>query len=182
MNRNQLICRGFRGSERTTSDNKRHNGFTLMELLIVIAIILILMLMAIPTIGNMKRNANKVSALQSIRTIQQMETVYAENFPTNGYACSLSALGGDQGSGAPSPTSAHLIPGDLATGFKSGYIFNITGCTKVSVGGVDRITGYTITAVPQTVGKTGDAGFCADDEGPIKEDPSGATNCTQLVQ
>jgi type IV pilus assembly protein PilA len=51
----------------------------------------------------------------------------------------------------------------------------------VSASGTDRVTSYTITAVPQTVGKTGDSGFCGDDYG-IKSDPAGGTNCTQLVQ
>ena len=43
--------------------------------------------------------------------------------------------------------------------FKDGYIFSINNCTKVTASGTDRITSYTITAVPQTVGKTGDSGY-----------------------
>jgi type IV pilus assembly protein PilA len=158
------------------------NGFTLMELLIVIAIILILMLMAIPTIGSLKKSANRTSAIQSIRAIQQAETMYSSTYPSNGYACSLEALGGESSAGQASPTSAHLLQGDLTSGFKSGYIFTIGKCSKVNVNGVDRITSYTVTAVPQTVGKTGDSGYCGDDDGPIKQDPTGGSNCTQLVQ
>ncbi len=52
----------------------------------------------------------------------------------------------------------------------------------MTVNGTDRITGYTVTAVPQTVGKTGDSGYCSDQFGTIKYDPTGGTNCTQLVQ
>ena len=48
--------------------------------------------------------------------------------------------------------------------------------------GTDRITGYQVTAVPQTVGKTGDRGFCSDQFGTIKADPAGGTNCTQAIQ
>ena len=49
----------------------------------------------------------------------------------------------------------------------------------MTVNGVDRFNSYTITAVPQTVGKTGDRGFCSDQSGIIKYDPAGGTNCTQ---
>ncbi|SPE19233.1 conserved exported hypothetical protein [Candidatus Sulfotelmatomonas gaucii] len=159
------------------------NGFTLMELLIVIAIILILMLMAIPTIGVMKKHANEVSAINSLRALTQAEIQYESTYPANGYACALTSLGGEPGSGAPSPTSAQLIGADLASGYKSGYLFSITNCQKVTINGTDKITAYTITAVPQAVGKTGDRGFCTDQfGGAAKYDPAGGTNCTQLLQ
>jgi type IV pilus assembly protein PilA len=178
MNRNFPLT----GSRRGAQNDRQPNGFTLMELLIVIAIILILMLMAIPTIGSLKKSANRTSAIQSIRAIQQAETMYSTTYPANGYACSLAALGGEQSAGAASPTSAQLLQGDITSGFKSGYIFTVTCAGKVTVNGVDRFNSYTVTAVPQTVGKSGDSGFCADDSGPIKQDPTGGSNCTQLVQ
>ena len=85
------------------------NGFTLMELLIVIAIILILMLMAIPTIGVMKKHANDTSAINSLRAITQAEIQYESTYPAQGYACSLASLGGDPNSG---PTGvATMAPG-----------------------------------------------------------------------
>jgi len=175
MNRTNLNCRTNRPSQP--------NGFTLMELLIVISIILILMLMAIPTMGNMKRNANETSAIQSLHAISMAEIQYESTYPANGYACTLQALGGDPNSGPPSPTSAQLLQGDLASGSKSGYTFALSNCTKVSVNGQDRITGFTVTAVPQTVGKTGNRGFCSDQfGGEPKYDPAGGTNCTQLLQ
>ncbi len=157
-------------------------GFTLMELLIVMAIIAILMLIAIPTVGSLKKRANDLSAIQSIRAISQAQLQFESTYPTNGFACSLQALGGDPKSGAPSPTNAQMLQGDLSSGVKSGYIFNITNCTKVNLNGSDRITGYQITAVPQTVGQTGDRGFCSDQFGTIKADPAGGTNCTQSIQ
>ncbi len=159
------------------------NGFTLMELLIVIAIILILMLMAIPTIGVMKKHANETSAINSLRALTQAEIQYESTYPANGYACALTSLGGDPGSGPPTPTSSQLIGADLASGYKSGYVFNITNCQKVTINGTDKITAYTITAIPQAVGKTGDRGFCTDQFGGApKYDPAGGTNCTQLLQ
>lgn len=158
------------------------NGFTLMELLIVMAIIAILMLIAIPTVGSLKKNANELSAKKSIQTIQQAEMEYESTYPANGYACTLAALGGDPSAGAPSPTGAQMIQGDLTSGYKSGYVFTIGNCQKVTVNGTDRVTSYTVTGVPQTVGKTGNNGFCSDQGGTIKSDPTGGTNCTQLVQ
>ena len=152
-----------------------------MELLIVMAIIAILMLIAIPTVGSLTKKANDLSAIQSIRAISQAELQYESTYPSNGFACSLTALGGDPSAGAPSATAAQMLQGDLTSGFKSGYIFAIANCTKVTVNSTDRYTGYTVTAVPQTVGKTGDRGFCSSEVGTIKFDPAGGSNCTQTL-
>jgi len=177
-------ARSFRltnGIERAVG-SREPNGFTLMELLIVMAIIAILMLIAIPTVGSLKKRANDLSAVNSVQTITKAELQYESTYPANGYSCTLAALGGDPAAGAPSPTAAQILPMDLASGFKSGYIFTITNCSKVTINGTDRITGFAVTAVPQTVGKTGDRGFCSDQFGTIKYDPAGATNCAQTLQ
>jgi type IV pilus assembly protein PilA len=166
---------------RRNRRNTPTNGFTLMELLIVMAIVVILTLLAIPTVGSFRKSANKISAMKSIQAIQMAESMYMQNYGSLGYTCSLPALGGEPSAGAPTPAAAQLLKSDLTSGYKDGYIFSIGNCTKVTAGGTDRITSYTITAVPQTVGRTGDVGFCADDAG-IKSDPVGGTNCTQLVQ
>jgi type IV pilus assembly protein PilA len=157
------------------------NGFTLMELLIVMAIIAILMLIAIPTVGSLKKRADDLSARQSIHAIQQAEIQYSDTYPANGYACTLPALGGDPNSGAPSTAGAQILQADITSGYKSGYIFTITCKDKVTVNGVDRFNSYAITAVPQTVGKTGDVGYCSDQNGTIRFDPAGGTSCTQML-
>jgi type IV pilus assembly protein PilA len=187
MNRTISLLNGRGGGQRPTSNSDGHqgqgrtpaNGFTLMELLIVIAIILILMLMAIPTIGSLKKKANETSAVNSVQVIAKAELQYESTYPANGYACTLTALGGDPKSGAPSPASAQILQPDLTSGFKSGYIFAIACKDKVTVNGVDRFNSYAVTAVPQTVGTTGDRGFCSDQVGTIQYDPAGGTNCTQ---
>ena len=178
MNRKSLCAR----SRRETRQFDDAGGFTLMELLIVIAIILILMLMAIPTIGSLKKKANETSAINSMQVINKAEVQYSSTYPINGFACALPALGGDPASGAPSATSAQILQQDLATGDKSGYLFTVSNCSKVTVNGQDRFTGYTVTAVPETVGKTGDRGFCSDQFGTIKQDPTGGSNCSQPLQ
>ena len=167
---------------RSCSSLSREDGFTLMELLIVISIIVILMLIAIPTANTIRKHTNEVSAQKSLQTIEQAQSMYATNYPTNGFACSLTSLAGEPSSGPPSATSAQILNGQIATGIKDGYIFNITNCTKVTVNNTDRITGYTVTAVPATIGKSGDRGFCVESGGAIKMDPAGGTNCTQMVQ
>jgi len=53
---------------------------------------------------------------------------------------------------------------------------------KVTINGTDRANGYTITATPQTLNKTGDRGFCGDQFGALKYDSAGGTNCTQNLQ
>lgn len=177
MTRTSFSFFGRRNARRRA----RANGFTLMELLIVMAIIAILMLIAIPTMGNMTKYANETSAQQSIRAINMAQTQYTSTFPTNGYACTLTALGGDQHSGPPTPTNAEMLQQDLASGVKSGYQFSIGNCVKNTQSGNDRVTGYTVMAQPLTVGKSGNRTFCSDESGQIKFDPTGGTNCTQLL-
>jgi type IV pilus assembly protein PilA len=147
-----------------------------------LCIIPLFVLLTIPTLGHMKKHANEVEAMKSIQTIEQAEMMYSVTYPSHGYACSLRALGGDPNAGPPSPDAAQMLPSDLASGIMYGYIFNLSNCTKVNQSGTDRVTGYTITAVPQIPGKTGTRGFCSDEFGAIKYDPTGGTQCIQPLE
>lgn len=157
-------------------------GFTLIELLIVMSVMLILMTLAIPQMLKLTKQAHETSAFQSVRTINQAELQYSSAYPANGFACSLTALGGSRGSGAPTPQAAQLISDDLSTGNKAGYTFAITGCNKVTINNTDQFTSYQVTAVPNSVGHSGDRGFCSDENGTVRYDPQGGTNCTQPMQ
>jgi type IV pilus assembly protein PilA len=157
------------------------NGFTLMELLIVMAIIAILSLLAIASISVYTKRANALSAVNSLQKIVQAQMMYEESYPANGYACTLAALGGDPHSGPPTPTSSQLLPSDLASGFKQGYEFTIACGDKVTSNNVDRFNSFTVTAKPQSVGKTGDRGYCDDETDQIKFDPTGGVNCTRRL-
>ena len=158
-------------------------GFTLIELLIVMSIMLIIMAFAVPQMLKVKKTADEDSAIQTMRTIGSAEASYNSAYPGTGFACPLTALGGDPKSGAPSAQAAQLIDPALATsGQKSGYTFTVTCGSKVTVSNQDMYTSYELTGVPQTVGKTGDRGYCSDENNIIKFDPAGGTNCTQSIQ
>jgi type IV pilus assembly protein PilA len=179
-------CRGMMTTmklvDRAKAEGHVEDGFTLIELLIVMSVMLILMTLAVPQLLKLRKQANETSAIQSLRTIGQSELQYNSAYPANGFSCSLPTLGGDPKSGAPTAQAAQLITPDLATGQKAGYTFAITNCTKVTVNNQDMYTSYEITAVPNSVGKTGDRGFCTDENSTIRYDPAGGTNCTQPIQ
>jgi len=176
-----MNCKSLRTSGARARRTAAPNGFTLMELLIVMAIIAILSLLAIASIGVYTKHANSLSAINSVQKIVQAQMMYEESYPATGYACSLDALGGDPHTGPPTLTSSQLLPQDLASGFKQGYVFTITCSDKVTVNNVERANGFIVTAKPQTEGKTGDRSYCSDETGQIKFDPAGAIPCTQLL-
>jgi len=160
----------------------QESGFTLIELLIVMSIILILATLSIPAMQKTMKRANETSAITSLKDITAQENQYNSTYPTHGFACTLAALGGKSDGGTPTPEAAQLIPEDLAGGNKAGYTFSISNCSKVTVNNQDQITGYTVTAVPNTVGHSGDRGFCTDEDAQIHYDPKGGTNCTELLR
>lgn len=172
--------RAQRSHEKSSSRNEQ--GFTLIELLIVMSVMLILMTLAVPQMLKLTKQSHELSAIQSLRTIVQAQLQYNSMYPANGFSCSLAQLGGDPKSGAPSAEAAQLIAPDLSSGNKSGYTFTITNCNKVTVNNHDMYTSYEVTAIPNSVGKTGDRGFCADENNRITFDPAGGTNCTQPIQ
>lgn len=136
-------------------------GFSLIELLIVIAIILIIAAIAIPNLLSGKMAANEASAVQSLRAIQSAETAYANTYPTVGYSSSLAALGGPGGSCVASSTQACLIDPVLASGQKSGYNITWTG------DGLTPSVAYSLNADPILRGSTGRRSFFTDEPGVI---------------
>jgi type IV pilus assembly protein PilA len=178
-----MAARGTMTKAPRIPDHRNDQGFTLIELLIVMSIMLILMALIVPQVTQIKKKGNQTSAINSMRAVGQAEIGYNSAYPSAGYACNLAALGGDPKSGAPSPQAAQLLDPQLAaTGQKSGYVFAISGCTKVTVNNQDTYTSYQLTGVPQAVGKTGDNGYCSDENNIVKVDPAGGTNCTQPIQ
>jgi prepilin-type N-terminal cleavage/methylation domain-containing protein len=156
---------------------RKQRGFSLIELLIVVAIILIIAAMAIPSLLHARIAADEASAVNSIRSINTAEISYQTAYPSVGYAAVLANLGGAAPCN-PSPTSACLIDNTLASaspgnGSKSGYVFAATGLTPVN----NVNTQYTVGASPLTFNMSGIRNFCSNEDGVIRFNPgsSGST-------
>ncbi len=140
---------------------KRQKGFSLIELLIVVAIILIIAAIAIPNLLRSKMAANEASAVGSLRTINTASVAFSTTYGM--YETNLSNLA--TGSTVSSAT-ADLVDSVLASGVKSGYTFSYTvGSSNLA---------YTITAAPTVPGTTGQRYFYTDQSGVIRVNPSAA--------
>src|SRR5713226_10087861 len=103
-------------------------GFSLIELLIVVAIIMIIAAIALPNLLSARMSANEASAVQSLRTIQSAETLYATTYTNLGFSATLADLGGASNSACvASPTQACLIDNVLSSGTKEGYVITWAG-------------------------------------------------------
>ena len=137
-------------------NNRRRRGFSLIELLIVIAIILIIVTVALPKLNNATRFARETAAIKAIQTIHTAQVQYNSQYGR--YATSLTELG-PPASGAPSAAAADLIGNDLASGDKGQYKFTMTGSP----------TGYVINANPVAYGSSGTRTFFSDQSMVIRQ-------------
>ena len=129
---------------------RQSRGFSLIELLIVVAIILILAAIAVPKLNQNRMLAQETAAIRQVQTINTAQTQYYSQFGR--YATNLAELGPAQSGGASGPAASDLIPEDLAKGKKSGYIFTVQPTQN----------GYQINSNPEAFGSSGRRTFYSD--------------------
>ena len=150
---------------------RNQKGFTLLELMIVVALILILAASAVPCFTDSRISANEASAVASVRAINTAEVSYQAVY--GGYAQSLSNLGGADPC-TKSAETACLLDQSLAGGTKSGYHFAAAGTN--SSGGLN--TSYVVGAAPQVFDRTGRRLFCSTDKNVIRADLNAGASTT----
>jgi prepilin-type N-terminal cleavage/methylation domain-containing protein len=150
---------------------KTKNGFSLIELLIVIAIILIIAAIAIPNLLRSKMAADESSAVNTMRSLNTSAVSYTTTYGF--FPATLANLGPVTAGTSPSSTAADLVSSIMATdpAQKSGYTFTYTPSGSPA-------TTYTIVAVPMNPGVTGQRGFYTDQSGVIRADSAGSATAS----
>lgn len=156
---------------------RKQNGFSLIELLIVVSVLLIIAAIAVPNFLRSRLRANEASTVASLRVINTAAVTFSITYPDLGYPAQLTTLGGANPCSVSS-TQACLIDDLLAQGGKAGYTFVWTGD-----GAVPSVT-FMVTATPQVVGGSGQLMYCTDQTSVIHYDPtgSGCTGASQVLQ
>jgi prepilin-type N-terminal cleavage/methylation domain-containing protein len=152
---------------------RANQGFSLIELLIVVAIILIIAAIAIPNMLRTKQSANEAAAVSNMRSISTAEATYTASFGNiNGYAPKLTVLGP---AATCDQTHACIIDNVLGCAVepcsRDGYNFFLTSDSAAA-----PFTDYAITATPQQWGGSGSKNFCAAEDGVLRYEVGGSAS------
>jgi type IV pilus assembly protein PilA len=150
---------------------REQTGFSLIELLIVVAIILIVAAIAIPNLLQARIAANEASAASAIRSITAAEVSYYNTFAAIGYANTIADLGYTVPC-TPAPTHACLLDNNLASAIpgSSGHTGYQLLATGISSGGLNA--DFVAGATPLTANVTGTRDFCAITDGVLRIQPT----------
>jgi type IV pilus assembly protein PilA len=155
---------------------QKQNGFSLIELLIVVAIILIIAAIAIPTLTRARVAADESSAVGSLRTINTAEISYNAAYPAVGFATNLTYLGGTATPCIPGTGSGCFIDSILSAAnpsSKSGYTFT---SGNGSCAAATPVNCYSVTATPQFAAYTGAKSFCSFEDAVVRSSTVALTN------
>ena len=142
---------------------KTQEGFSLIELLIVVTIIMIIAAIAIPNLMRSKIQANEAAAVETLRTLETSAVMYSTTY--GGFPHAISDMGPAGGNANMTSTAADLIDVVLASGVKSGYKFTYVVESSDMAG---NVLSYAVTATPVTPGTTGQRSFYVDPSGTIR--------------
>ena len=155
---------------------RKQKGFSLIELLIVVAIILIIAAIAIPNLLRARISANESAAVGALRTLNTAQISYNSTYPTVGFASTLSYLAGTTcATSAPTSAIACLIDSALGGGTKSGYVFTLTGASGTPA------ASYQFLATPVGVNQTGVRYFCSFADAVVRSSSASLASCDATV-
>ncbi len=153
---------------------RKQKGFSLIELLIVVAIILIIAALAVPNFLRSRIAANESAAVAAVRIVTSAQISYSSAYPSAGFASTLTALGGSS-CNPPTSTGACIIDDPLAAGQRSGYNFvlsNVSGTPASS---------YNVLATPSSYNSSGIKYFCANEDSVVRYSYAVISTCTNSI-
>jgi prepilin-type N-terminal cleavage/methylation domain-containing protein len=159
---------------KQANQRRKASGFSLIELLIVVAIILIIAAIAIPNFLRSRMAANEAAAVAACKKIVTAQVVYATTYG-RGFSVTLGNLGPPPGGGPVNATNAGLLDEVLTSTRKHGYVFNYVA---IDADGDTIREAFTINADPQVMGSSGTRGFFTDQSGVVRQRVNGVATVT----